>query len=222
MSAKTAWVAGASGLVGGHALDALLDDARWGAVVSFGRRTIDREHPKLTQRAVDFAAIEASGAPRPDAARCCLGTTIKKAGSEAAFRAVDHDAVVAFARAAKAAGCEVFAVVTAHGADAGSMIFYNRVKGGRTRPARHGLRVAEDPTVAVARRPRRSRPPSARRSRSRVARGAAAQASRRGSVEARAGRVAREASPTFRRAPASTPTTRSSGSGRDARGRATG
>lgn len=129
MSAKTAWVAGASGLVGGHALDALLDDARWGAVVSFGRRTIDREHPKLTQRAVDFAAIEASGAPRPDAALCCLGTTIKKAGSEAAFRAVDHDAVLAFARAAKAAGCEVFAVVTAHGADAGSMLFYNRVKG---------------------------------------------------------------------------------------------
>lgn len=129
MSAKTAWVAGASGLVGGHALDALLEDARWGAVVSFGRRTIDREHPRLTQRAVDFAAMEVSGAPRPDAALCCLGTTIKKAGSEAAFRAVDHDAVVAFARAAKGAGSEVFAVVTAHGADAGSMIFYNRVKG---------------------------------------------------------------------------------------------
>ncbi len=129
MGAKTVWISGASGLVGGHALDALLEDDRWAAVVSFGRRPLPREHSKLTQREVDFSSLDATGAPRPDAALCCLGTTIKKAGSQEAFRAVDHHAVVAFARAAKDAGSEVFAVVTAHGADAGSMVFYNRVKG---------------------------------------------------------------------------------------------
>jgi uncharacterized protein YbjT (DUF2867 family) len=64
-----------------------------------------------------------------DEAFCCLGTTIKKAGSQEAFRAVDHDAVLAFAKAAKQAGTRSFLVVTALGADTRSRVFYNRVKG---------------------------------------------------------------------------------------------
>lgn len=67
--------------------------------------------------------------PAADAAACALGTTIKVAGSQAAFRAVDFDAVLAFARAAKGAGVQRFAVVSALGADARSAVFYNRVKG---------------------------------------------------------------------------------------------
>lgn len=127
--AKTAWIAGASGLVGGFALDGLLADAAFERVVSFGRRPSGRSNDKLVEKTVDFGSFDAGDAPAPDVAVCSLGTTIKKAGSKEAFRAVDHDAVLAFAKAAKAAGAKTFVVVTAHGADAGSSIFYNRVKG---------------------------------------------------------------------------------------------
>ena len=116
-------------MVGGHALDALLAEARVDRVVSFGRRELERTHAKLEQRRVDFASFDAGDAPSPDVAVCTLGTTIKKAGSQEAFRAVDHDAVLAFARAAKQAGASRFVVVTALGADARSSVFYNRVKG---------------------------------------------------------------------------------------------
>lgn len=75
----------------------------------------------------DFAALPAL--PPCTAAICCLGTTIRAAGSQAAFRAVDHDAVLAFARAAQAAGATRLAVVSALGADAASRSFYNRTKG---------------------------------------------------------------------------------------------
>jgi uncharacterized protein YbjT (DUF2867 family) len=76
---------------------------------------------------VDFGALPAL--PRASDAFCCLGTTIKAAGSQAAFRAVDFDAVLAFARAARRAGVKRFAVVSALGANPSSAAFYNRVKG---------------------------------------------------------------------------------------------
>jgi uncharacterized protein YbjT (DUF2867 family) len=129
METRTALVAGATGLVGGHLLDALLESAAYAEVLSLGRRPLPRQHPKLSQRTVDFARLEGEALPRVDDAFCCLGTTIKKAGSQEAFRAVDHDAVLAFARAAKRAGASRFLVVTAMGADASSRFFYNRVKG---------------------------------------------------------------------------------------------
>ena len=83
--------------------------------------------PRLHWHRVDLA--QPGALPAADAAACALGTTIKVAGSQAAFRAVDFDAVLAFARAARAAGVQRFAVVSALGADAGSAVFYNRVKG---------------------------------------------------------------------------------------------
>lgn len=124
----TAWIAGASGLVGSSLLTQLLDDPRFTAVVSLGRRALPVEHPRLTQRTVDFASLDVSGLPAPDVAFCTLGTTIAKAGSAEAFRAVDHHAVMAFAKAAFDAGARRFEVVTAHGVDARSMVLYNRVK----------------------------------------------------------------------------------------------
>lgn len=125
----TAWIVGASGLVGSKLLSLLLADSRFAAVVSLGRRKSDDGHAKLTQRVVDFASLDVAGLPAPDVAFCALGTTIGKAGSEAAFRAVDHVAVLAFAKAAYAAGARRFEVVTSLGADAKSMMLYNRVKG---------------------------------------------------------------------------------------------
>jgi uncharacterized protein YbjT (DUF2867 family) len=126
---RTALVAGASGLVGGLLLDALLEDSRYREVHSLGRRPLPRQHPKLVQHTVDFARLGGETLPPSQDAFCCLGTTIKKAGSQEAFRAVDHDAVLAFASAAKKAGVQRFLVVTALGADARSRVFYNRVKG---------------------------------------------------------------------------------------------
>lgn len=129
MDTRTALVAGASGLVGGFLLDGLLEAPHYRQVISLGRRALPKEHPKLVQLTVDFARLEEESLPSAEEAFCCLGTTIKKAGGQQAFRAVDHDAVLAFASAAKKAGVQRFLVVTALGADARSRVFYNRVKG---------------------------------------------------------------------------------------------
>jgi uncharacterized protein YbjT (DUF2867 family) len=124
---RTAVLAGATGLVGSHLLDLLLEDPSWDRVVAVGRRQAAREHPKLEQRVVDFREI--GELPPVQDVFSCLGTTIKVAGSQDAFRAVDHDAVVALAVAGTRAGAEQLLHVTALGASPGSRIFYNRVKG---------------------------------------------------------------------------------------------
>ena len=124
---RTAVIAGATGLVGGALLEVLLEDPTWDRVVSVGRREVARTHPWLEQRTVDFADL--GDLPACTDVFSCLGTTIKAAGSQQAFRAVDHDAVVALAEAASRAGAERFLHVTALGASPRSRIFYNRVKG---------------------------------------------------------------------------------------------
>jgi uncharacterized protein YbjT (DUF2867 family) len=124
---RTVLIAGASGLVGRELLAGLLADDSVTAVQSLGRRELPLRHPKLTQHQVDFKALPAL--PRAHEVFVALGTTIKVAGSQDAFRAVDHDAVLAVAGAAKAAGASRLGVVSAMGADRHSSIFYNRVKG---------------------------------------------------------------------------------------------
>jgi uncharacterized protein YbjT (DUF2867 family) len=125
-----AWLAGGSGLVGGELLRRLLRDDTFTAVVSFGRRMLPVKDPKLAQVAVDFStpATIAAGVG-PDVAFSCLGTTMSKAGSRDAFRAIDHDAVLAFARAARERGARTLVHVSALGADPRSRVFYNAVKG---------------------------------------------------------------------------------------------
>lgn len=126
----TALIVGASGLVGGHLLRELLAAAEYDRVVSVGRRVLDVAHPKLEQVTATFDALERLPAPlRGDDAFCCLGTTMKQAGSREAFLAVDRAAVLAFAWAAQRGGARRFFTVSSLGADAGSRVFYNRVKG---------------------------------------------------------------------------------------------
>ena len=127
VAARAVVVAGASGLVGREILQGLLADESVVAVHSLGRRELALSHPKLTQHRVDFKALPAL--PRVGEAFVALGTTIKVAGSQQAFRAVDFDAVIAVAKAARAAGAKRLGVVSAMGANARSAIFYNRVKG---------------------------------------------------------------------------------------------
>jgi len=114
-------IAGASGLVGGHLLTLLLQE--FDQVAAVTRRPLGVSAPNL--REIAF------GDPLPalDAAFCCLGTTIKKAGSESAFRRIDFDAAVAFARTSRAAGASSFAIVSSVDASPASSNFYLRVKG---------------------------------------------------------------------------------------------
>jgi len=126
---KTAVVAGATGLVGSRLVEFLCADPAWGKVIVLTRRKDVPAQPKLEELIVDFDRLAEVVLPPVDAAFCCLGTTIKRAGSEAAFRRVDHDYVLAFAERALAAGAKQFLLVSALGADARSGVFYNRVKG---------------------------------------------------------------------------------------------
>ncbi len=127
---RTALLAGATGLVGRALLPLLLHGELYECVHVLVRRPLSEPPapPKLQVHVVDFAKLP-SPLPRIADAYIALGTTIKVAGSEAAFRQVDFDFVVNTARAAKAAGARRLAVVSALGADAASRVFYNRVKG---------------------------------------------------------------------------------------------
>jgi uncharacterized protein YbjT (DUF2867 family) len=124
---RTALLAGATGLVGRAILEGLLADGSVAAVHVLGRREPGLTNPRLTSHVVDFAALPTL--PPADEVYLALGTTIKAAGSQSAFRAVDFDANLSVARAALAAGARRCGLVSAMGADAKSRIFYNRVKG---------------------------------------------------------------------------------------------
>lgn len=143
--ARTVLLAGGSGLVGRELLRELLGDASTATVHAIGRRELPLQHPRLVQHRVDFASLPAL--PGVDEAFVALGTTIKVAGSQAAFRAVDFDAVVAVAKAARSAGASRLGVVSAMGADARSRVFYNRVKG----ETEQALAALEFETLVVAR-----------------------------------------------------------------------
>jgi len=127
MGNRTVIIAGATGLVGNEILKSLLSDSTVAAVRSLARRAPAIQHPKLTAHIVDFAALPTL--PLADEVYLALGTTIKVAGSQAAFRAVDYDANLAVATAALAAGARRAGLVSAMGADANSKAFYGRVKG---------------------------------------------------------------------------------------------
>jgi uncharacterized protein YbjT (DUF2867 family) len=142
----TALLAGATGLVGRSLLDLLLAAPEYDRVITLGRRKLDLTHPKLEQVVVDFAALDQGlGDRRCDDVFCCLGTTIRQAGSRENFRAVDHAAVLALAWAAQRRGARRFFLVSALGADPDSRVFYNRVKG----ETEEALQVLGFPTLAI-------------------------------------------------------------------------
>jgi uncharacterized protein YbjT (DUF2867 family) len=127
---KIVLLAGASGLVGRYALDALLDAPDIGRVFAITRRPLGREHPRLANRIVQFDALESQmKAVTCHVAVCCLGTTLKEAGSQEEFRRVDVDHVLAFARIAKAGQAQRFVVVSSAAANSSSKNFYLRTKG---------------------------------------------------------------------------------------------
>jgi uncharacterized protein YbjT (DUF2867 family) len=130
MAMRTAVVLGASGLVGGHLLRQLRDDSAYSAVTLLTRRPLGLQGGTVREAVVNFELPESFRAlVAVDDVFCCLGTTMKKAGSEEAFRKVDFEAPLAVAREARAAGAGQYLIVTAVGADPKSRVFYSRVKG---------------------------------------------------------------------------------------------
>lgn len=127
---RIALVAGANGVIGNYLVQALLEAPDYSRVFALTRRPLGREHPKLANRIVVFSrmAEQLKGLVAQDAF-CCLGTTIATAGSQEAFREVDVDAVVQFARTARAAGATRFVVVSSARASLESKNFYLRTKG---------------------------------------------------------------------------------------------
>ncbi len=143
-------VAGATGLVGSACVRQLLA-APWVARVT---ALVRREWPgaprdaRLEVRRVDYAELPGAAVAGADAVICALGTTMRQARSREAFARVDHDHPVALARAARAGGVRHYLLVSALGADAGSRVFYNRVKGEAERDV-----AAEGPAAITIVRP---------------------------------------------------------------------
>lgn len=130
---RSALVAGATGLVGRTLVERLTADPAWSAVIALVRRDNADLGSGATLRThvIDYEALAAGTVALPAAthAFCTLGTTRRAAGSAAAFRRVDFDYAVAFARAAQRAGAQHLLLVSAAGAAAGSAVLYSRVKG---------------------------------------------------------------------------------------------
>ncbi len=119
--ARVALLAGASGLVGRALLALLLDSPRYRRVHALLRRPVAGlpAHAKLQATIVDFEQLPPL--PAADDVFVALGTTIRAAGSQAAFRSVDFDAALSVARAGRAAGARCLLVVSALGADLASV-----------------------------------------------------------------------------------------------------
>jgi uncharacterized protein YbjT (DUF2867 family) len=125
---KTAAIIGAGGLVGSQLLNLLLNSDEYSHVIALLRKPLAVEHPKLEQRIVDFALPD-SYAFSADDVFSCLGTTIAIAKTKENFKSIDYGIPLSVAQKAKEGGSTGFFLVSAMGADAGSGIFYSRVKG---------------------------------------------------------------------------------------------
>ena len=131
-SARSVLLLGATGLVGGELLRQLLADPTVGRIVALTRRPLEHAGPAgmLSNEVVDFDRLGDHGELfAVDQIFCALGTTIKQAGSQDAFRRVDFEMPLAAATLGVQHGVKDFLLVSALGASAGSRVFYNRVKG---------------------------------------------------------------------------------------------
>jgi len=129
MEKKSAIVIGATGLTGSHLVKWLCEGDEYTVVHVISRKPLSYEHPKLEVKVKDFNEIEEKDIEVAYDFFCCLGTTMKKAGSKEAFEQVDLTYPVQIACMAKNKGISHFLVISAMGANANSSLYYNRVKG---------------------------------------------------------------------------------------------
>lgn len=125
----TLLVVGATGLVGQSVLQQALANPRIARVIAPSRRPLPA-HARLHNPVVDFEHLPGDADWwATDAVICTLGTTIRTAGSQAAFRKVDYDYPLSVARLALQHGATTYALTSASGANPTSRIFYSRTKG---------------------------------------------------------------------------------------------
>ncbi len=129
MANKTALVIGATGLVGEETLRQLLQSAYYDKVIALTRRPLNIKDPKLENPVVDFDKPEQYSQIKADHVYNAMGTTIAKAGSQAAFKKADLDIPLQIAELALKNGATKFMSVSSMGADAKSLVFYSRTKG---------------------------------------------------------------------------------------------
>jgi uncharacterized protein YbjT (DUF2867 family) len=128
--AKVALLAGTTGLIGSQLLDLLLASSEYEKVIAISRRPLEKRDQKLNNLVCELRDLPAVlQQVKAQDVFCCLGTTMRKAKSKEAFRAVDYDAPVALAKAAKENGAKKYLLISALGANKNSSIFYNQVKG---------------------------------------------------------------------------------------------
>lgn len=127
MEQRTALIVGASGLTGQVLLQLLLADSLYSSVTIYVRKQVVIHHPKLQQQTVNYEKLDST--VQADDIFCCLGTTIKKAGSQQAFRQVDLVYSQKVAELQRSVGSRRFLLISAVGADEQSSIFYSRTKG---------------------------------------------------------------------------------------------
>ncbi|MFY1020972.1 oxidoreductase [Ectopseudomonas khazarica] len=139
-------IAGATGLTGEHLLDRLLSEPTVARVLAPTRRPL-AAHPHLENSVGELQGLLPQLSGQVDTAFCCLGSTIKQAGSQDAFRAIDHDLILAFARRARELGARHLVVISALGANPNSSVFYNRVKG----ETEEALKAMGWPQLTIAR-----------------------------------------------------------------------
>lgn len=127
---KVALVVGTTGLIGAQLLDLLLGDNRYSKVIALSRKPLAVNHKKLDNLVVDFnRLVDYADSLKADDVFCCLGTTMKQAGSQAAFLKVDFEFPLEIARITKGLGAKQYFIITALGANKKSSFYYNRVKG---------------------------------------------------------------------------------------------
>jgi uncharacterized protein YbjT (DUF2867 family) len=130
LAGKTALIAGATGLVGNELLQFLLNGEEYEKVIAIVRRPLDKNHPKLEEKIVDFDRLgEDKNIFAGDDVFCCLGTTIKKAKTKEAMWKIDVDYPLEIARLSSSMGAKKFLLVSSMNADPNSPIFYSKMKG---------------------------------------------------------------------------------------------
>lgn len=128
--AKTALLAGSTGLIGSYLLKRLIADSRYDRVIALSRKALPISHPKLKVVVVSLDTLpDVAPTLEADDWFCALGTTIKQAGTQEAFRRVDYEYPLTLGRQAAASGAGQFLLVSAIGATPSSSVFYSRVKG---------------------------------------------------------------------------------------------
>lgn len=158
MSAKTASLLGATGMTGQWLLQMLLEDPAYETVRVLLRRPMEKTHPRMEVKLVDFSDTESLrlALEGSDTIYCCIGTTQKNVrGDRALYRRIDHDIPVNAARWGKEGGCECFVGISSVGASARSTTFYLKLKGEMENAIQHlGIRSVHfmQPSVLLGNR----------------------------------------------------------------------